>query len=285
MSKGYCIVFSASRKCYYLLHRGSKLLEALALLGVGQNVETPTPVPMSVPTADLVFQGDFNLNQRPLQLQLFEKVGMSAGGVVSQMRQAGGQNEGVWCLQDKIERVKTANSKKPLIAKLVKVQHQEGERFRRLSSELPGLMHDSMLAFPTYILHCKRAGGKQEYDLIVMPLVEGEIAGDVIGKLWWTNQAAKVMQIIEDIGTCLGNFHQRYGNKQHGDFQTSNIQYDEKTNTISFIDLADIGHTRAAYNDITHFKECLKILSQAYGPTFYEEAQSRFTIGYSKAMA
>merc|ERR1712178_150946 len=99
--------------------------------------------------------------------------------------------------------------------------------------------------------------------------------------MWWGQETAALMQIMEKVGTCLAEFHQKHNNSQHGDFQPSNIFYDETDGSIAFIDLVGIGPEGACLdNDVEHFLQSLNLISRAYGPKFLEDAQTHFRSGY-----
>jgi len=210
-----------------------------------------------------------------VQSQLFQKLGLSANTTIQRLCQPGGRNLGVWLLHDR-------TSARHLVAKLVAGEFNEGDQFVRLANEWPNIVNDPLLAFPMCILQEKRPSGARAFDLIVMNPAAGLPLADAIGTLWYSGQNAKVLQIMEKTGACLGQFHARYSNRQHGDFQPSNVFYDARTDAITFIDLADIGRTNITSNDVQHFLESIRIISAAYGPQFCQLAQSHFQTGYSR---
>jgi hypothetical protein len=224
--------------------------------------------------SELSYVGTFDLTEPTLKARLLSMLGLSPTSSVEKILQPGGLNKGVWSLHD------PSKAGGDLVAKLVSADRLEGERFVALSRELPYLMQDSLVAFPVRLFSCIRTGGAKEFDLIVMPKVRGPMLGDHIGTLWWSNQSAKVMKLIEQAGKCLSDFHYRYDGKQHGDFTPSNIHYDEATDELHFIDLADIG-TGKLKGDEEQFVDCLRMLSHAYGAAFLEEGTRNFRSGYA----
>jgi hypothetical protein len=182
----------------------------------------------------------------------------------------GGLNEGAWTLRSQTH---------DLILKLVSANRHEGEKILQLMRKHPSMMHDAALSFPVKVVHCMCATGLKKYDLMVMPRAQGIPLGDFIGEKWWSGKGTCVMRILQKLGACLRQFHSCYGNSQHGDFQPSNIFYDEAADKITFIDVADIGKHNP---DKDHFMSSLKIISQAYGANFFAEASRAFQSGYGR---
>jgi hypothetical protein len=247
---------------------------------VATSMETPVDQ-VSLDVDMLHFGGDFDLKQPSLQEQLLSKLSklkISPKSAIEELQQHGGLNQGVWT-------VKNAAGEQPqeLVLNLVRGDRKEGEQFVQLSRRQPSLMHDPVLAFPVMIIHCICNGEtQQQYDLIAMPKVQGESLSSVIGKMWWRQQSQELMRIIEKVGACIAEFHQKYNN-QHGDFQPSNIYYDEACGAVTFIDLVGIAPEGSCTdNDVQHFLTSLTLMAKAYGPKFLEDSQSHFMSGYSK---
>lgn len=242
----------------------------------------------SLKVSELFFFDKLDLTHSKTKAQLLATLGLSPQTVVKQLEQVGGLNCGVWCAHDPSKVGAT-----DLVLKLVKADRDESKRFEKLSSELPSLMEDSMLAFPLSIIHCVKEGGSKEFDLVVMPRIRGSNLGDSIGKLWWSRRSAKVLKLIEAAGSCLAEFHRRYDDYQHGDFQPSNIHWDEANDTLHFIDLANTGkgfpyitadgtHVPGNGNDVAQFVDALRMLSGGYGTEFLADATRNFHAGYAK---
>eukprot|EP00421_Protoceratium_reticulatum_P071468 CAMPEP_0168408276 /NCGR_PEP_ID=MMETSP0228-20121227/26589_1 /TAXON_ID=133427 /ORGANISM="Protoceratium reticulatum, Strain CCCM 535 (=CCMP 1889)" /LENGTH=188 /DNA_ID=CAMNT_0008421961 /DNA_START=54 /DNA_END=617 /DNA_ORIENTATION=- len=86
---------------------------------------------------------------------------------------------------------------------------------------------------------------------------------------------------MEDLGTCLGGFHSRYA-VQHGDFQPSNIFFDEETGSVALIDVGGMG-VPTTETDMEHFAKSLRLLSDVYGTRLSTEGLGHFERGYAKA--
>lgn len=183
---------------------------------------------------------------------------------------SGGLNVGAWKLK---------SPSQDLILKLVDSSRREGEKVLQLMRKYPSMMHDSSLSFPLKVVHCIGASGMKKYDLIVMQRAQGTPIGDFIGTKWYAGQTTSVMRVLQKLGSCLREFHSHYGHSQHGDFQPSNIFYDEATDKITLIDVADIGSHN---QDKEHFLRSLKIISQAYGSRFLTDASCTFQSGYGR---
>jgi hypothetical protein len=313
---GFCVIFSNSSNAYYLLwrkdqqsiqfllsfHHESHMRRQKTSMA-SQSLEKilkeapilPTTMPLStLPTTTTTTQpppttttsrgnfkrlevslsGNYHLMHEAIQVQLFKKLGLSEQTVAQRLQQPGGRNLGVWVLQDR-------QTGRIVIAKLVAGEFNEGDQFARIANELPNILGDPTLAFPMAIVQEKRPNGVKAVDLVVMNPAPGTSLAEAIGTLWYSGQQQKVMQIIEKTGAQLAQFHKRYGNRQHCDFQPSNVFYDARTDAITFIDLADIGG-RTVSNDVQHFMESMRIISKAYGPQFSQSAQSAFQAGYSR---
>merc|ERR1719478_546090 len=116
---------------------------------------------------------DLQLGQCPpdptnpaLRSQLISRLGLSQSTVISPMARAGGQNEGVWQLED---------GPRNIVLKLVRnvdlglMLPTETERFVRLAAEHPSMLNDQALTFPQRIFRLKSANpGVGNLDLIVM---------------------------------------------------------------------------------------------------------------------
>jgi hypothetical protein len=179
-------------------------------------------------------------------------------------------NDGVWTLK---------GHGQDLILKLVTSSRQEGDKVLQLSAHHPDMLNDSLLAFPMQVARCVGADGTHRYDLIVMRRAQGARLGDYIGEKWYGGKSDSVMRLFQKLGSCLRKFHCRYRNSQHGDFQPSNIFYDEASDKFTLIDVADIGSHNA---DKKHFLKSLEILSRAYGAKFLSDASRAFESGYQR---
>lgn len=228
--------------------------------------------------------GVFEPKEPALHTQLFQKLGVSPGaGAIERMEGfAGGLNEGVWIL-------KTSGRGRPedLVLKLVKCNRiapsvpTEAENFIKLQKDYPAIMSDPSVAFPSHILSCMGAGGVKRHDLIVMRKVPGMRMAELIANKWYGNQIRHLMDIFEKLGLTLAEYHARYGNVQHGDFQPSNVFYDEEEDKLFLIDMGGMGMPTME-TDLQHFTKSMKLLSDAYGPSLLSDGMRHFEQGYAK---
>jgi hypothetical protein len=241
----------------------------------------------SLEVEDLDMQSQPLNPQNPAVLtQLVSKLGLGSRTTVAEMQGfSGGLNEGVWFMTDPDQ---PSSGSGDLVLKLVRCHRvassvpTEAENFIRLAKEHPRIVDDPHLAFPCMIFSCMLSGQKKN-DLIVMRKVRGERMAELIARKWYGNQRPHLMQILERLGITLGEFHARYGIKQqHGDFQPSNVFYDEATDLISIIDNGGIG-IPTTDTDIQHFSKSIKLLADCYGPQLGTEGLHHFERGYARA--
>jgi len=214
----------------------------------------------------------------PLKSQLVSKLGLSQNATVEEMQgHRGGLNEGVWILRDNTQS---------FVMKLVKGSNSfgmptEAERFAKLFNEHPSIINDSSLAFPVKIFRCAGLGLGKRLDLIVMRKAPGTLLASLIATMLSGNKTPQVMQLLDQLGRFLADFQFRYGNKQHNDFQPSNIFYDPATGRFTLIDVSDIGpKTALAEADAERFTAALRLSSNCYGQNFYLEGKRHFEAGY-----
>jgi len=112
-----------------------------------------------------------------------------------------------------------------------------------------------------------------------MPKVRGERLAEWIARKFYNKQVPLMMQVFERVGGKLAEFHSRYGNAQHGDFQPSNIFYDEERGDIRFIDIGgmDVPTTET---DVQHFVRSLELLAETYGKQLVHQGRRSFEQGY-----
>jgi len=157
----------------------------------------------------------------------------------------------------------------------------EAENCLKISREHPSVINDPVVAFPLKIFSCLDPGGAKRYDLLVMRRVRGERFAELIARKWYGKQIPHLFRIMEELGACLGGFHSRYG-VQHGDFQPSNIFYDEETGAVALIDVGGMG-VPTTESDVEHFAKSLRLLSDVYGTRLSTEGLRHFERGYAKA--
>jgi len=223
----------------------------------------------------------FDPGNSVVRQQLLAKLGLPSRAAISEMQGfKGGMNEGVWF-------VSGAGSSEDLVLKLVRCHRiasnilTEAENFEKLAREHPGLLKDASVAFPCKGFHCLDRAGTRRNDLIVMRKVQGERMAEWIAKKCYSNKQPFALQVFERVGGKLAEFHNRYGNAQHGDMQPSNIFYDEERDHICFIDLGGMD-VSTMETDVEHFVRSLDLLAEAYGYQFIQECKAKFQQGYRR---
>lgn len=89
------------------------------------------------------------------------------------------------------------------------------------------------------------------------------------------------MTILEKVGECLGDFHQRYGGKQHGDFTPNNVLYDEETGCVTFIDLGGMV-TSCSEGDVSYFSKSLSLSARLMGQQLETQGLRHFKEGQAR---
>lgn len=234
---------------------------------------------------DLLFDTtDFDPSVCRVKLQLASKLGLGQNARLEALaNNGGGLNHGIWTLQD---------SSQSLMLKRVPSQRHhpmiptESESFQKLARDFPSLLHDRDLAFPLKIFRCRGPASQKAYDLIVMRKAPGKIFSDVINRKWKSRQISELMQDFEALGSFLANVHNKYG-LQHGDFQPSNIFFEEASKRFTMIDLADLApqSSMVQESDVEHFCAGLRLLAKCFGDQLQSEGSRHFKAGYGKQSA
>lgn len=226
--------------------------------------------------------GSFDPTQAPSRAHLLECLGISSDATIKALEGfAGGLNEGVWFLSE-------PSSGKDLVLKLVKCQRRsesvptDAENLLRLSQQFPGIADDSQLAFPLMIISVLGENDEKMYDFIIMQKASGQSLAELIAIKQAFNQLDQLHMIMGRLGDCLYRFHSRYGDLQHGDFQPSNIFYDEKREKFTLIDVGGMG-VPTADSDIAHFRNSMSLCFAAQGPEFTTSCLDRLQQGYDSA--
>lgn len=222
----------------------------------------------------------FNPSRPAHKAQLLQKLAFPSSATVTAMQGfRGGLNEGVWYV--------ACPGRDELVLKLVRCKRlatnilTEAENFAKLSTEYPTAYRDPQLALPLKILSCLGRGGEKKNDLIIMRKVRGERLAEWIAKKWHGSQSPQMMQLFERLGARLAEYHARYGNAQHGDFQPSNIFYDEARDALCFIDMGGMG-VPTMETDVEHFVKSLTLLAQSYGNQLAIDGERHFKQGYAQ---
>lgn len=220
--------------------------------------------------------------------QLLKKLGLSStakverfgtdkdGNVVAN----GFNNGGLWSITD------PSDPAVDLIVKRVPAELEEGKKFQELIAEFPGIASDPLLAFPSHIFRCVVSNGKQPDELIVMPKAKGVILHDLVVKRMREDPRGAhnaLSSVFEQIGSSLAEFHARYKNKQHADFQVANIVYNEASQRITFIDVANMGcHLNPPGSDVTQFKATIQAIYNHRDRSLAAALEKHFVRGYSR---
>jgi len=231
---------------------------------------------------------DFAIGDRPfcptdpaLQAELLQVLGADKQAIIEGMRGfRGGVNEGVWFLKSPTD---------DMVLKLVRsIPCHAGvptdtENFVKLQREHPTIMSDISLAFPQRILRIKGGrGSSHAHDLIVMRRAPGQLLGNVLQAQWHSGRIADALAVLEKVGACVGEFHRRYGGKQHGDLQPSNVLVDEATGRITLIDIGGMGLSTAT-SDLERFVQSLYMFSGYLGQSIETQGCLFFRRGYTRA--
>jgi tRNA A-37 threonylcarbamoyl transferase component Bud32 len=119
-----------------------------------------------------------------------------------------------------------------------------------------------------------------------MPKARGVILHDfVIKKIREDPRCAHVAlkAVFEQVGASLAEFHERYRNKQHSDFQVANIIYNEASQRISFIDTANMGcPLNPSGSDVNQFKATIQAIYAHHGRSLAAALEQHFVRGYSR---
>lgn len=234
----------------------------------------------------------FNPSNPSVRAQLLALLGLGPGAVIEEMKGfRGGLNEGVWFVSDR-ERPALGGSGpgRELVLKLVRGTRidqnllTEGENLQKIAREHPKATSDPALAFPLRVVAVVGPGGARRHDLIVMRKVRGERLAEVIARKWYRGEVSQIMRLLERLGTCLGEFHARYSGVQHGDFQPSNIIYDDERDALVMIDVGGMG-VPTMQGDVAHFCKSLRLLAEAYGTGLANDGTRRFEQGYAQGVA
>lgn len=232
-----------------------------------------------------VTAGSFNPVHGSVHAQLVQHLNLPANAHVEEMQGfRGGLNEGVWFMSDSR---RATGVREELVLKLVRGHRitatilTEAENFLRMSQDHPGIIKDPSVAFPFMIFSCVTETGGKQHDLIVMRKVAGSRLAELIAHKWYGHQVPQLMHIFERVGEVLGEFHCRYKNSQHGDFQPSNIFYDDDRGEVTMIDVGGMG-VPTTETDTQHFAKSLKMLSDAYGAQLATDGLRFFEQGYAK---
>jgi len=215
-----------------------------------------------------------------IRQQLLQHLGLSDGAQIKEMGGfKGGLNQGIWIVSD--------GDGPQLVLKQSRCQRiasgilTEAENFVRILKDHPEIAFDPLIAFPVKILGCTGPEGKIS-DIIVMKMCPGKRLCEFVAAKFYANQMQQLNNALEEVGHCLAQFHFRYGHEQHGDFQPSNIYYEERTNVVTFIDVGGMGVPTMG-TDVDHFHHCIRAMTASYHENLHAELLQAFDKGYQSA--
>jgi len=268
------------------LHLGQRASEP----GQGSGSQTaPNGAPSGLKVGDFIIDGGpFDPTLPQTKKQLTAKLGLSSDSVIEELKGfRGGLNEGVWFLSDP-----TRTPREELALKLVTAQRKheavptEAEKFIALHREEPQIARDPVIAFPIGIFNLVGPNGSRQHDLIVMPKAPGESVSNSLAYMVGCGRLAEMNALFQRIGSLLRGFHDRHGERQHGDFTTANILYDAPSGTLTLIDASTIDCMVSSKGlcstetDCQRFEKALSLLSRDYGDQFFTDAMHHFQAGY-----
>merc|ERR1711933_511820 len=152
----------------------------------------------------------------------------------------------------------------------------------KISQEHPSILQDTSVAFPRQIVRLLGSRQEHRYDVIVMQKAVGRGLGQVIQQKWRAGQIPELMSILEKVGKCLGEFHQHYGGKQHGDLTPTNVLYDETSGCVTLIDLGGMGCS-SCEGDVGYFSKNLSLSARLVGQQLEIQGVQHFKQGYARA--
>merc|ERR1712176_1400901 len=158
----------------------------------------------------------------------------------------------------------------------------EAENLIKISQEHPSVLQDTSVAFPRQIVRLLGSRQDHRYDVIVMRKAVGQGLGQVIQQRWRAGRIVELMSILEKVGECLGEFHQRHGGKQHGDLTPTNMLYDETSGCVTLIDLGGMGCS-SCEGDVNYFAKNLSLSARLMGQQLETQGVQHFKQGYAKA--
>jgi hypothetical protein len=228
-------------------------------------------------------QESFDPLYPPMRSVLLDRLGLPQTMTIeSLLDNPGSFNDGVWMVFDGFTT--------GLVLKLVPHSRShpsratDAEKFINLQRRCPKLVTEFSLAFPLRIFQLKSPRGTRCKDLIVMRRAHGLQLTQHLYHKFHSDQHPQLLEIFQELGTFLAVLHRVYKGMQHGDCQPSNVFYDELSGNFTLIDVADFGYgpyvAEGGENDVEHFGDGLKTLTQWYGDNFIEDLIRNFKAAY-----
>jgi|Transcript_766 tRNA A-37 threonylcarbamoyl transferase component Bud32 len=228
-------------------------------------------------------QSEFDPSRPQLKARLLEKLGLESAVVEKLIPEnAGGFNDGIWI----VSNARTVG----LVLKLVPRRRQhddrktDAEKYHELQGRCPNILAEFSLTFPVKILRLKEPSGAYDKDLIVMRKAMGMQMTQHLFEKFHAGREAELPSIFQEFGRFMKTIHLGYKGMQHGDCQPSNVFYDEVSRCFTLVDVADFGFgpfmAQGGENDVAHFVDGLRTLTQWYGQSLIENCAKHFQMGY-----
>lgn len=245
-------------------------------LGAGAQASSPLAIGVLQMSSDV-----FEPTAPALGSQIVRYLGCSPNSSIQKLTaNFGGCNCGVWLLID---------GRAKFVLKLVRSQRHhrlyptDAEKCAELASRFPQMLNDPLMSFPIMILKCLGAGGKDCYDLLVMREAPGYRLSDIIAHRFNTGQSDRIPDLLRQTGNFLSRFQASYG-LQHGDFNPSNVFYEEASGRFTAIDVSNMGVAPYAdKDDFGHFNAALMGWHESYGAQLMTLCSAAFAAGYRDA--
>lgn len=192
---------------------------------------------------------------------------------------SGGCNEGIWffhCPSGEKFVVKVCSSERTHPG-----APTEHENIVDIAQKYSHIFSDDTISFPVR-LYTAVLNNVVRWNLQVMREAPGQRLSDLMAELWHFGKKPELWQVFRQIGLALPKFHKTYQNRQHGDFQPSNIFCDLSgpIPKITMIDIGGMGFNRPE-SDFDHFVRALEILAPSYGPDLIDEGAKAFEEGFN----
>lgn len=237
---------------------------------------------------ELTMEGDvFDPFNPQMKSKLLKRLGFpEEDAILESLDEAnsGAFNEGVWTIHN--------DTSQGLVLKLVDSTRRhtsrptDAEGYMRLSDICRNIASDHSLSFPVKIFQLRCPSGSRSKDLIVMRRAAGMQLTQILYYKFQKHEIADLLRIFKEFGSFMQTIHRVYRGMQHGDCQPSNVFYDAFNGIFTLIDVADFGYgpfiADGGADDVEHFVEGLKTLSQWYGGQVIADCERQFRQGYSE---
>jgi hypothetical protein len=226
----------------------------------------------------------FDPKVEPLKSQVLERLqhlGVSPSDVLEVLENAGGFNEGIWCLSGK-------SVQGTLVLKLVKRERRhpmlptDVENLISIIQRRPTIINDHAVIFPIQIFHCVGPGDNWTHNLIVMRKAAGQGFDTTVARKCAHGQVASLMQDLESLGRLLAQIHAVYG-MQHGDLQPSNVFHEEANGWFTLVDCGNMSpKPYVDDDDVQHLITGIGLITPHMGEDFQAEVRKNLETSYAR---